>query len=114
MVPFQALSMLGFQVDCACPDKAAGDVIATAVHDFIGAQTYTEFRGHNFALNKDFDAIDVAEYDGLYLPGGRAPEYIRLNERVLEICREFFAAGKPVAAICPIAEKKHCSNAQKG
>lgn len=100
MVPFQALSMVGYQVDAVCPDKKAGDTVATAVHDFLGEQTYTELRGHNFALTADFDSVDVAEYEGLFITGGRAPEYIRLNPRVLEITREFFAAGKPVAAIC--------------
>ncbi len=100
MVPFQALSMLGYQVDAVCPDKKAGDVVATAVHDFLGEQTYTELRGHNFALTADFDAVNTEDYVGLFITGGRAPEYIRLNERVLEIVREFFAANKPVAAIC--------------
>ena len=100
MVPFQALSMLGYQVDAVCPDKKAGDTVATAVHDFLGEQTYTELRGHNFALTADFDAVDTADYAGLFITGGRAPEYIRLNARVLEIVREFFSAEKPVAAIC--------------
>ena len=100
MVPYQALSMLGYQVDAACPDKKAGDVVVTAVHDFLGEQTYTELRGHNFALTADFDAVKTEDYEGLFITGGRAPEYIRLNERVLEITREFFEAGKPVAAIC--------------
>lgn len=100
MVPFQALSMLGYQVDAVCPDKKSGDTVATAVHDFLGDQTYTELRGHNFALTADFDAVDTKDYVGLFITGGRAPEYIRLNERVLEIVREFFADEKPVAAIC--------------
>jgi len=100
MVPYQALSMLGYQVDAVCPDKKSGDVIATAVHDFLGQQTYAELRGHNFALTADFDQVKVDDYVGLYIAGGRAPEYIRLNTRVLEIVREFFAANKPVAAIC--------------
>lgn len=100
MVPFQALGMLGYQVDAVCPDKKAGEVVRTAVHDFVGDQTYTELRGHNFALTADFDAVDTADYEGLFITGGRAPEYIRLNPRVLEITREFFAANKPVAAIC--------------
>ena len=100
MVPFQALSMLGYEVDAVCPDKKAGDTVPTAVHDFLGEQTYTELRGHNFGINKDFDAVDTADYDGLFITGGRAPEYIRLNPRVIEIVREFFRDGKPVAAIC--------------
>lgn len=100
MVPFQALSVLGYEVDAVCPDKKAGDVVATAVHDFLGEQTYTELRGHNFALNATFDEVNTADYAGLFITGGRAPEYIRLNARVLEIVREFFAANKPVAAIC--------------
>ncbi len=100
MVPFQALSMLGYQVDAVCPDKKAGDVVATAIHDFIGYQTYHEKQGHNFALTADFDTVDTADYAGLFLTGGRAPEYIRLNPRVIEIVQEFFKANKPVAAIC--------------
>ena len=100
MVPFQALSMLGYQVDAVCPDKKAGDTVPTAVHDVLGDQTYTELRGHNFALTADFDAVNVDDYAGLFITGGRAPEYIRLNPRVIEIVQQFFAAGKPVAAIC--------------
>lgn len=100
MVPFQALSMLGYQVDAVCPDKKAGDTVCTAVHDFLGEQTYTELRGHNFALTGDFDTVNTADYVGLFITGGRAPEYIRLNARVIEIVQEFFKANKPVAAIC--------------
>jgi protease I len=92
--------MLGYQVDAVCPDKKAGDTVPTAVHDFLGEQTYTELRGHNFALTADFDAVNVDDYAGLFITGGRAPEYIRLNPRVIEIVQQFFAAGKPVAAIC--------------
>lgn len=100
MVPYQALSMLGYQVDAVCPDKVAGETIATAVHDFLGEQTYTELRGHNFALTATFDEVQTEDYEGLFIVGGRAPEYIRLYPCVLEIVREFFAAQKPVAAIC--------------
>lgn len=100
MVPFQALSMLGYQVDAVCPDKKAGDVVRTAVHDFLGDQTYTEKPGHNFAVTADFDAVDTADYVGLFITGGRAPEYIRLNPRVIEIVQEFFKDNRPVAAIC--------------
>ncbi len=100
MVPFQTLAAVGYTVEAACPDKAAGDKVRTAVHDFEGDQTYSEKPGHNFALNKTFSEINEAEYDGLVIPGGRAPEYIRLNPRVLEITRHFFETNKPVAAIC--------------
>ncbi len=100
MVPFQALSMLGYQVDAICPDKKAGDFVRTSIHDFEGDQTYSEKRGHNFTLNADFEAISVADYIGLVIPGGRAPEYLRLNEKVLDIVRHFAETKKPVAAIC--------------
>lgn len=100
MVPYQALSMVGYQVDAVCPDKKAGDIVRTAIHDFVGDQTYCEKPGHNFALTADFDAVKVEDYVGLFITGGRAPEYIRLNPRVIEIVQEFFAAKKPVAAIC--------------
>ena len=106
MVPFQALGVLGYQVDAVCPDKKAGETVATAVHDFLGEQTYTELRGHNFALTADFDAVKVEDYEGLFITGGRAPEYIRLNARVLEIVREFFALNKPVAAICGFSAQR--------
>ena len=98
--PEEALSMLGYQVDAVCPDKKAGDTVATAVHDFLGEQTYTELRGHNFALTASFEDVKTEDYEGLFITGGRAPEYIRLNPRVIEITKEFFAANKPVAAIC--------------
>ncbi len=100
MVPFQALAAVGYTVHAVCPDKKAGDVVRTAIHDFEGDQTYSEKRGHNFSLNATFDQIDPADYDGLVIPGGRAPEYIRLNPRVLEIARHFSEANKPIAAIC--------------
>ncbi|WP_417398192.1 DJ-1/PfpI family protein [Gimesia chilikensis] len=100
MVPFQALTMVGYQVDVVCPDKKAGDIIRTSIHDFEGDQTYSEKRGHNFTLNATFSEVNPDDYTGLLIPGGRAPEYIRLNERVLEITRSFFEADKPVAAVC--------------
>jgi protease I len=100
MVPFQALAMVGYTVHAVCPGKEAGQTVRTAVHDFEGDQTYTEKPGHNFTLNASFDEIDPAEYAGLVIPGGRAPEYLRLNERVCELVRYFFKADKPVAAIC--------------
>lgn len=100
MVPFQALQAVGHQVDAVCPGKKAGEWVATAVHDFDGAQTYSEKPGHRFTLNEDFDAVDAAAYDGLVIPGGRAPEYLRMNDRVLEIVRHFQSASKPIASIC--------------
>ena len=100
MVPFQALGMVGHAVDAACPGKQAGDTVRTAVHDFEGDQTYSEKPGHNFALNATFADVNPENYDALVIPGGRAPEYIRLNERVLEITRHFAEANKPIAAVC--------------
>jgi protease I len=92
--------MFGFEVDTACPKKKKGDTIATAVHDFDGFQTYSEKRGHNFPITIDFDAVNEKEYDGLYVPGGRGPEYIRLFDRVLEIVRHFDSSKKPIASLC--------------
>src|SRR6185503_10859611 len=100
MVPFQALLMVGHTVHAVCPGKKAGEKVRTAVHDFEGDQTYSEKRGHDFTLNARFDAIDTARYAGLIIPGGRAPEYLRLNADVLRIVREFAEADKPIAAIC--------------
>lgn len=100
MVPFQSLSMLGYQVDAVCPEKKPGDVVRTAIHDFEGDQTYSEKRGHNFTLTADFSAVNTANYEGLFITGGRSPEYLRLNARVIEIVQEFFKDKKPVAAIC--------------
>jgi len=100
MVPFQALQMVGHTVDTVCPGKKKGDKVRTAIHDFEGDQTYSEKRGHDFALNATFDEIDVASYDALVIPGGRAPEYLRLNEKVLDIVRHFDKAGLPIAALC--------------
>ena len=100
MVPFQCLLMLGHSVDVVCPDKKAGDQIKTAIHDFEGDQTYTEKAGHNFTLNATFDEIDENSYDALLIPGGRAPEYIRLNPRVLEIVQNFNSKNKPIASVC--------------
>jgi len=104
MVPFQALQMVGHTVHAVCPGKKAGDIVRTAIHDFEGDQTYSEKRGHNFSLNAAFDEVRPEDYDALVLPGGRAPEYIRLNPRVLEIVRHFANTKKPIAAICHAAQ----------
>ena len=100
MVPFQALLMVGHTVHAVCPDKKAGEIIRTAIHDFEGDQTYSEKPGHNFTLNATFDEVNAADYDALVVPGGRAPEYIRLNDKVLEITRHFAQTKKPIATIC--------------
>jgi protease I len=97
MVPFQALLMVGHTVDAVCPNKKAGDSVRTAVHDFEGDQTYSEKRGHNFTLNATFDDVRTDRYDALVIPGGRAPEYLRLNPRVLEIVRHLADFGKPIS-----------------
>ncbi len=100
MVPFQALQMIGHTVHAVCPGKSAGEKIRTAIHDFEGDQTYSEKPGHNFTLNASFDAVTETDYDALVLPGGRAPEYLRLNDRVLVMVRHFAEANKPIAAVC--------------
>lgn len=100
MVPFQALRMVGHTVHAVCPEKVAGQTVRTAIHDFEGEQTYSEKPGHNFALNYDFVQARAESYDALLIPGGRAPEYLRLNEKVLELVRAFDHAGKPIAAVC--------------
>ncbi|MBI5033211.1 MAG: DJ-1/PfpI family protein [Chloroflexi bacterium] len=100
MVPFQALQMVGHTVHAVCPGKKAGEKVRTAVHDFEGDQTYSEKPGHNFALNATFAEIKAQDYDALVIPGGRAPEYIRLNETVLEMVQHFAKTNKPIAAIC--------------
>ena len=100
MVPFQALLMLGHTVHAVCPGKKSGETIKTAIHDFEGDQTYTEKPGHLFTLNASFDEIDPADYDALMIAGGRAPEYLRLNEQVIAAVRHFADSGKPVAAVC--------------
>lgn len=100
MVPFQILLAVGHSVDAVCPGKTAGQQVRTAIHDFEGDQTYSEKRGHNFSLNADFAAAKAADYDALVIPGGRAPEYLRLDAAVLDLVRAFDAAAKPIAAIC--------------
>ncbi|MDA7087244.1 DJ-1/PfpI family protein [Pseudomonas sp. SA3-5] len=100
MVPFQALQMVGHSVHAVCPDKSAGQSVRTAIHDFEGDQTYSEKPGHNFALNFDFSQVKADDYDALLIPGGRAPEYLRLNAEVLALVQAFNAANKPIAAVC--------------
>jgi protease I len=104
MVPFQALTMLGHIVHAVCPGKKAGEKIKTAIHDFEGDQTYTEKPGHNFALNASFAGVRTGDYDVLMIAGGRAPEYLRLDNRLIDIVRSFAAANKPIAAICHAAQ----------
>ena len=100
MVPFQMLTMVGHQVDAVCPGKKTGDTVKTAIHDFEGDQTYTEKVGHNFAINADFDAVSADDYDALIIPGGRAPEYLRLDPKIIQLTKAFAEAGKPIAAVC--------------
>ena len=100
MVPFQMLQMVGHTVHVVCPGKKAGETIKTAIHDFIGDQTYVELTGHRFMINYDFDNVKPEEYDALVIPGGRAPEYLRLNPKVIEITKHFGEKSKPIAAIC--------------
>jgi protease I len=118
MVPFQMLLMVGHRVDTVCPGKRPGESVKTAVHDFEGDQTYSEKRGHNFAITADFESLDPAAYDALVIPGGRAPEYLRLDDRVLAIVRHFTETGKPIASICHgqqilaaagVVTGKHCT-----
>lgn len=118
MVPFQTLLAVGHTVHAVCPDKKAGESVATAIHDFEGQQTYSEKRGHNFVLSASFAEIDAANYDALVIPGGRAPEYLRLNPQVIAVVQHFFTANKPVAAIChgaqllagaKVLKGRHCS-----
>lgn len=114
MVPFQALQMVGHNVHAVCPGKKAGDSVRTAIHDFEGDQTYSEKRGHNFALNATFDGIKPETYDALVIPGGRAPEYLRLNPRVLEIVRHFSRSHKTIAAICHGAQVLAAADVLRG
>lgn len=114
MVPFQALLMVGHTVHAVCPDKKAGQSIRTAIHDFEGDQTYSEKPGHNFALNADFAAVRAEDYDALLIPGGRAPEYLRLNARVIELVKAFDAAKKPIAAVCHGAQLLAAAGVLKG
>ena len=114
MVPFQALQAVGHRVDAVCPKRKAGDKVRTAIHDFEGDQTYSEKRGHDFALNATFDEVKPADYDALCIPGGRAPEYLRLDARVLDVVRHFAQAGKPIAAICHGAQILTAAGVVKG
>ena len=114
MVPFQALRAVGHTVDAVCPGKSAGQSVRTAIHDFEGDQTYSEKPGHNFALNATFDDIRERDYDALVIPGGRAPEYLRLNARVLDIVRHFAQQKKPIAAICHGAQILAAANVITG
>jgi protease I len=114
MVPFQMLLMVGHDVQAVCPGKKAGETIATAIHDFEGEQTYSEKRGHNFRLNATFEQVDEKQYDALVLPGGRAPEYLRLTPRLLDIVRYFASNGKPIAAICHGAQILTAAGVVKG
>src|SRR5207245_438061 len=114
MVPFQALLMVGHTVHAVCPNKKAGQTIRTAIHDFEGDQTYSEKPGHNFTLNATFSEVNAADYDALVVPGGRAPEYIRLNEQVLLMVRHFAQTNKPIAAICHGAQVLAAAGVLKG
>jgi protease I len=114
MVPFQTLLAVGYQVHAVCPDKKAGDEIRTSIHDFEGDQTYSEKRGHNFKLNASFADVKAENYDALFICGGRAPEYIRLNAKVISITKHFAAADKPIASVCHGAQVLTAADVVRG
>jgi protease I len=114
MVPYQALKMVGHRVDTVCPGKKAGENVRTAIHDFEGDQTYSEKRGHNFTLNTTFESVQPETYDALFIPGGRAPEYLRLNAKLLDIVRHFATTNKPIACICHGAQILTAAGVAKG
>jgi protease I len=114
MVPFQILTMVGHTVHTVCPGKKVGDTVKTAVHDFVGDQTYVELPGHRFAINAAFEEVKPADYDALVIPGGRAPEYLRLNPRLIELVQEFANAEKPIASICHGAQILATAGVLKG
>lgn len=114
MVPFQALQSVGCTVHAVCPGKKAGEVVRTAIHDFVGDQTYIEKSGHNFALNATFERVNPEDYDALVIPGGRAPEYLRLTPQVLDMICHFFDANKPVASICHGAQLLTAAGVARG
>jgi protease I len=114
MVPFQALTMAGHTVHAVCPDKRKGESVRTAIHDFEGDQTYSEKPGHNFTLNQTFAAVSGEDYDALVIPGGRAPEYLRLNERVIRMVQHFAETNKPIAAICHGAQLLAAADVLRG
>jgi protease I len=114
MVPFQALQIVGHTVHAVCPGKKSGEYVRTAIHDFEGDQTYSEKRGHNFTLNAAFDQVKPEDYDALVIPGGRAPEYLRLNLRVIEIVHHFSKTNKPIAALCHGAQILATANVIQG
>jgi len=114
MVPFQALQMVGHTVHAVCPGKKAGEKIRTAVHDFEGDQTYSEKRGHDFTLNATFDTVKPESYDALVIAGGRAPEYLRLDDRVIEVVKHFADRDKPLAAVCHGAQLLTAADVVRG
>ncbi len=114
MVPFQALQMVGHTVHAVCQGKKSGDAVRTAVHDFEGDQTYSEKPGHNFTLNANFDEVKPEDYDALVIPGGRAPEYIRLNDKVVACTKHFVEANKPIASVCHGAQLLAAAGGVKG
>lgn len=114
MVPFQALSMVGHTVHAVCPDKKVGDKIRTSIHDFEGDQTYSEKRGHDFAVNAAFDSVKATDYDALVIAGGRAPEYLRMNAKLISMVQHFAEANKPIAAVCHGAQILTAANVIKG
>ena len=114
MVPFQALLMVGHTVHAVCPGKKAGDKVRTCIHDFEGDQTYSEKPGHNFVLNATFSEARPEQYDALVIPGGRSPEYLRLDEHVIGLVRHFAEKNKPIAAICHGAQVLTAAGVLKG
>jgi protease I len=96
----QGMEAVGHHVDIVCPDKKAGQILHTSLHDFEGHQTYTEKLGHIHHVTKTFAKVDPADYDAVYIAGGRGPEYIRIDKRVQKIIRHFHENDKPIFTIC--------------
>ena len=100
MVPFQTLQAMGCSVDGVFPRNNIADKCPTTIHDFEGDQTYSEKLGHNFSLNANFEDVTMENYDALVIPGGCAPEYMALNEKVISIVKQFEEKKKLFASIC--------------
>ena len=102
LYPFYRVMEEGYDAVVAGPEARVYHLV---MHEIPPGWDITrEGPSYHLAAKVAFRDVDPAEYTGLFLTGGRAPEYIRYDADLMRIVRHFFAEGKPVAVVCHGAE----------
>ena len=116
LYPFFRLQEEGYEVVVAGPEKRQYHMVTHEVppESTIGWDITQEGPGYHITANIAFRDIKPQEYAGLFLSGGRAPEYLRYDKDLIKTTRHFFQANKPVAVVCHGVEIVSAAGVLKG